>query len=167
MQVALCSNGLRAEVTFSLPERMSRMNQLHHILCVEDSMADLGLLMEAFVELDLPHNLYHVCDGEKAMAFLRREYEYATVPRPDLVVLDLNLPKKSGFEVLQEVSRDPNLRTLDFAVLTTVAREFDVKRSAPEMSVHFMIKPTEFHALVDVVRQLDGLLRGVRTLGAA
>lgn len=145
------------------------MNERHHILCVEDNMADLGLLMEAFVELDLKHHLHHVIDGEGAMSFLRREGQYVAEPRPHLVLLDLNLPRKSGFEVLLEVSRDPSLRGLEIAVLTTTARESDVNRAAGDLHVHFITKPVDFDAFVDVVRRVDVIVReaGRRCLGAA
>jgi len=135
------------------------MTERYHILCVEDNMADLGLLMEAFVELELKHHLHHVIDGEQAMGFLRREGEYHSAPRPHVVLLDLNLPRKSGFEVLQEVSRDPALRQLEIAVLTTTARESDVRNSAGDMSVHFVTKPMDFDSFVEVVRWIDALLK--------
>jgi two-component system, chemotaxis family, response regulator Rcp1 len=145
------------------------MNERHHILCVEDNMADLGLLMEAFVELDLKHHLHHVIDGEGAMSFLRREGQYEAEPRPQLLLLDLNLPRKSGFEVLFELSRDPSWRSLEIAVLTTTARESDVKRAAGDLHVHFITKPMDFDAFVDVVRRIDGIVceAGRRGIGAS
>lgn len=135
------------------------MTLQHHILCVEDNMADLGLLMEAFVELELRHYLHHVVDGEQAMSFLRREQEYSAEPRPDLVLLDWNLPRKSGFDVLQEISSDPRLKDLEIVVLTMMARESDVKRAAGDLLVHYIAKPVEFDAFVDVVRNIDKLVR--------
>lgn len=135
------------------------MVERHHILCVEDNMADLGLLMEAFVELGLQHHLHHVVNGEQAMAFLRREGEYQSAPRPHLVLLDLNLPRKSGFEVLQEIARDPVLRPLEIAILTTTARESDVRNAAGDMCVHFVTKPMDFDSFVEVVRWIDTLIQ--------
>lgn len=135
------------------------MAERYHILCVEDNMADLGLLMEAFVELDLQHHLHHVLDGEQALAFLRREGEYHATVRPDFVLLDLNLPRKSGFEVLQELACDPSLRRLEVAVLTTTAREVDVRNAAGDMNVHFVTKPVDFDAFVEVVRRIDALVQ--------
>jgi len=145
------------------------MGEKSHILCVEDNMADLGLLLEAFVELQLQHHLHHVLDGEKAMSYLRRQGEYEFEPRPSLVLLDLNLPRKSGFEVLQEVSRDPSLRNLEIAVLTTTARESDVKHAAGDLHVHFLNKPMDFDSFVDVVRRIDTIVREAdrRAIGAA
>jgi len=145
------------------------MANKHHILCVEDNMADLGLLLEAFVELELKHHLHHVLDGERAMSFLRREGEYVSEPRPNLMLLDLNLPRKSGFEVLHEVSRDPSLRNLEIAVLTTTARESDVMRAAGDLRVHFISKPMDFDAFVDVVRRIDTIVReaDLRNVGVA
>ena len=135
------------------------MGKARHILCVEDNMADLGLLMEAFLELGLEHRLHHVLDGELALRFLRREGEFATERLPDLVLLDLNLPRKSGFEVLQDISRDPGLRAVEIAVLTTTARESDVKRAAGEITVHFITKPMDFDAFLDVVRRIDSIVQ--------
>lgn len=86
-------------------------------------------------EVDL---LHHVIDGEQALAFLRREGEYHAMVLPDFVLLDLNLPRKSGFEVLPELAQDPSLRQLEVAVLTTTAREVDVRNAAGEMNVHFV-----------------------------
>ena len=145
------------------------MVEKSHILCVEDNMADLGLLLEAFVELQLKHHLHHVLDGEKAMSYLRRQGEYELEPRPNLILLDLNLPRKSGFDVLQEVSLDPSLRDLEIAVLTTTARESDVKRVAGNLHVHFLNKPMDFDAFVDVVRRIDTIVREAdrRTIGTA
>lgn len=142
------------------------MRKKHHILCVEDSMSDLGLLFEAFVELELQHHLHHVIDGEKALSFLRREGEYQAEPRPHLVLLDLNLPRKSGFEVLQEVSRDPALRCLEIAVFTSTARESDVRRFAGDLRVHYIAKPIDFDAFVDVVRSVDQLVCDIGTRDA-
>lgn len=134
------------------------MTERYHILCVEDNMADLGLLMEAFVELDLQHHLHHVIDGEKAMAFLRRDGDYQSAVRPHFVLLDLNLPRKSGFEVLQEIASEPLLRNIEIAVLTTTARESDVRNAAGGMNVHFITKPMDFDSFVEVVRRIDALV---------
>jgi two-component system, chemotaxis family, response regulator Rcp1 len=134
------------------------MGKARNILCVEDNMADLGLLMEAFLELGLEHRLHHVLDGELALAFLRQEGKFATERLPDLVLLDLNLPRKSGFEVLQDISRDPGLQALEIAVLTTTARESDVKRAAGDIPVHFITKPMDFDAFLDVVRRIDSIV---------
>ena len=137
------------------------MTEARRILCVEDNLADFGLLHEAFQELALDHLLDHVVDGECALAYLRRQGNFAATPSPDLMLLDLNLPKKSGFEVLQELSLDPAFQQLQIVILTTTARELDVKRAAGGLHIHFVTKPMDFDAFVDIVRQIDWLARNV------
>ncbi len=137
------------------------MTEARRILCVEDNLADFGLLKEAFLELELDHRLDHVVDGECALAYLRRQGKFAATPTPDLVLLDLNLPRKSGFEVLRELSSDPGFRRLQIVILTTTARELDVKRAAGDLQIHFITKPMDFDAFVDVVRHIDAIVRNV------
>jgi len=93
------------------------------ILLVEDSPDDADLMTEALREGDLPMTVSLVEDGEAALAFLRREGDYASVPRPDLVLLDLHLPRKNGFEVLGEMKQDPDLRRVPVVVLTSADSE--------------------------------------------
>ena len=124
------------------------------ILCVEDNEADVGLLLEALDELGVRCELHHVVDGERGLAFLRREGTYAAAPRVDLVLLDLNLPRKSGYEVLPGIAGDPELRALEVVVLTTTAREVDVTRAARGMAVRFFTKPVGFAAFVAIVRAI-------------
>ncbi|HRI62957.1 MAG TPA: response regulator [Polyangium sp.] len=137
------------------------MTGARRISCVEDNLADFGLLKEAFLDLELEHHLDHVVDGECALAYLLRQGKYAATPIPDLVLLDLNLPRKSGFEVLQELSKDPALQRLPIVILTTTARELDVKRAAGDLQIHFITKPMDFDAFLDVVRHIDAIVRGV------
>ena len=98
------------------------------ILLVEDNPADARLAVEALKDSKVRNNLHHVEDGVEAMRFVRRQQEFAHVPRPDLILLDLNLPRKDGREVLAEIKADPSLRTIPVVILTTSRAEQDADR---------------------------------------
>ena len=122
------------------------------ILLVEDSPTDAQLTMEALREDGLVNNIHHVEDGEQAMAFLRSEGSYAQVPRPDLILLDLNLPKKDGREVLAEIRADPQLKRLLVIVLTTSQDEQDVLNAYGLNANSYITKPVDFHQFIDVIK---------------
>ncbi len=125
------------------------------VLLVEDDPGDVLLIREAF-EHNKVHNTLHVAsDGEQALSFLRREDGHADAPRPDLILLDLNLPRKDGREVLAEVKADDNLRTIPVVVLTTSEAEEDILRSYDLHANAYVTKPVDFEAFIDVVRQID------------
>jgi CheY-like chemotaxis protein len=125
------------------------------VLLVEDDPGDVLLIREAFDDNKVANRLHVVSDGVEALAFMRREGEYADVPRPDLVLLDLNLPRKDGREVLQEVKGDETLRTIPVVVLTTSAAEEDVLRSYDLHANAYVTKPVDFDRFIGVVRQID------------
>jgi len=127
------------------------------LLCVEDNLGDLRLLREALEILELPHRLHHAADGEQALAYLRRA-QLGEEPWPDAVLLDLNLPRKSGVEVLVELGADPRLRALRVIVLTTAARERETIKSGQTHPVHFMVKPIDFDDFIEVVETIDLLI---------
>src|SRR5580700_9598822 len=99
------------------------------VLLVEDSPGDVRLTREAFKDAKVHINMHVASDGVEAMAFLRREGGYANAPRPDLILLDLNLPKKDGREVLSEIKENPALKSIPVVVLTTSGSEADILRS--------------------------------------
>jgi CheY-like chemotaxis protein len=125
------------------------------VLLVEDDPGDVLLIREAFEFNKVHNNLNVVSDGEQALAFLRREGEYAGALRPDLVLLDLNLPRKDGREVLAEVKQDPGLRTIPVVVLTTSEAEEDVLKSYQLHANAYVTKPVDFERFVSIVRQID------------
>jgi CheY-like chemotaxis protein len=125
------------------------------VLLVEDDPGDVLLIKEAFEFNKVFNNLHCVSDGEQALAFLRREGEYADAPRPDLVLLDLNLPRKDGREVLADVKADEALRTIPVVVLTTSEAEEDVLRSYQLHANAYVTKPVDFDRFIEVVRQID------------
>lgn len=130
-------------------------------LLVEDNPGDVRLTREALRDSKLANNLSVVGDGVEAMAFLRREGKYADAPRPDLVLLDLNLPRKSGAEVLAEIKTDPSLATIPVVVLTTSQAEEDVLRSYEMHANAYVTKPVDFERFGEIVRQIDEFFVGI------
>ncbi|GGM10182.1 response regulator [Deinococcus aerophilus] len=124
------------------------------ILLVEDNPADVLLTQEAFEEADFPHHLHHARDGVDALAFLRREQHYADVPRPDVVLMDLNMPRMSGLEVLDILKLDEELRNIPVIVLTTSRAESDIWRSYNLHANAYIPKPVSIGDFVEVVRSL-------------
>lgn len=125
------------------------------ILLVEDDPGDVLMTEEALAESKVANNLHVVADGEAAVAFLRREEPYADAPRPGLVLLDLNLPRMDGREVLAVIKEDADLRRIPVVVLTTSESEEDVLRSYDLHANAYVTKPVEFEQFVAVVRQID------------
>jgi CheY-like chemotaxis protein len=125
------------------------------VLLVEDDPGDVLMTREAFQDYKVHNQLHVVNDGEQAMAFLRQEGEYAGLPRPDLVLLDLNLPRMDGREVLQAIKSDPELSSIPVVVLTTSEAEDDVLRSYSLHANAYVTKPVDFERFIDVVRQID------------
>jgi two-component system, chemotaxis family, response regulator Rcp1 len=125
------------------------------ILLVEDNPADARLTREVFEGGRLTTHLNVVSDGEEAMAFLRREGRYSDSPRPKLVLLDLNLPRKDGREVLQELKSDPALCRIPVIVLTTSAAESDILHSYDLQANCFITKPLDLDEFFEVVRAIE------------
>ena len=125
------------------------------ILLVEDSPGDVRLTQEALREAKVLNNLSVVGDGAAAMKFLRREGEYAEAVRPDLVLLDLNLPKKDGREVLAEIKGDESLRRIPVVMLTTSNAEQDILKSYDLHANCFITKPVDMDQFVGLVRGIE------------
>jgi CheY-like chemotaxis protein len=125
------------------------------VLLVEDSPGDVRLTKEAFTDAKVHINLHVASDGAKAMAFLKREGEHANAPRPDLILLDLNLPKKDGREVLAEIKGDPKLQSIPVVILTTSSSEADILRSYQLHANCYITKPVGLEGFLTVVRSID------------
>jgi CheY-like chemotaxis protein len=125
------------------------------ILLVEDDPGDVLMTREAFEHHKIRNALHVVSDGVEALQFLRRERPFADAPRPGLILLDLNLPRKDGREVLGEIKQDPALRTIPVVVLTTSEAEEDILRSYDLHANAYVTKPVDFEKFVEVVRQID------------
>jgi len=125
------------------------------ILLVEDSLGDVRLTREAFKDAKVHINLHVASDGAEAMAFLGREGGHANAPRPDLILLDLNLPKRDGREVLKEIKESPTLKTIPVVVLTTSASEADVLGSYELHANCYITKPVDLEGFLKVVKSID------------
>ncbi|WP_433181283.1 response regulator [Actinoallomurus sp. CA-150999] len=125
------------------------------VLLVEDDPGDVVLTKEAFDDTGVRNKLSIVSDGEEAMRFLRREGDYTDAPRPDLVLLDLNLPRMDGRQVLGEIKADETLRTIPVVVLTTSEAEEDILRSYRLHANAYVTKPVDLDQFIRVVRQID------------
>jgi CheY-like chemotaxis protein len=125
------------------------------VLLVEDDPGDVLLIREAFEENKVANRLSVVSDGVEALRFLRKEGEYTDAPVPDLILLDLNLPRKDGREVLAETKADEQLRRIPVVVLTTSKAEEDVLRSYDLHANAYVTKPVDYERFMDVVRQID------------
>ena len=134
------------------------------ILLVEDNPGDVRLTREALKEGKVYSNLHTVKDGVEAMEFLRRQGKYSSVPRPDIILLDLNLPKKDGREVLQEIKTDEVLKRIPVVVLTTSKAEEDVLRTYNLHANCYVTKPVDLEKFMVVVKSIDVFWLTVVTL---
>jgi two-component system, chemotaxis family, response regulator Rcp1 len=125
------------------------------ILLVEDNPGDVLLTKEALTEGKVANNLAVAADGEEALAFLRREGKFAGASRPDLVLLDLNLPRKDGRDVLAEIKDDPDLRRIPVVVLTTSGAEEDIVKTYDLHANCYIRKPVDLQQFLQVVRAID------------
>ena len=131
------------------------MSKPIEILLVEDSAADARLTAEAFKESKIGNRLQLVKDGVEALAYLRREGSYAAAVRPDLILLDLNLPKKSGREVLADIKGDPELRRIPVVILTSSKAEEDIIKTYDLHANCFITKPVDLVQFMAVVRSIE------------
>jgi len=125
------------------------------ILLVEDNPGDVRLTMEALKDGKILNTLHVVADGVEAMAFLNREGTYADAPRPELILLDLNLPKKDGREVLAEIKRDRALKRIPVVILTSSAAEQDIVKSYNLYANCYITKPVDLDQFIGVVKSIE------------
>jgi two-component system, chemotaxis family, response regulator Rcp1 len=143
---------------------MIERNGPMEILLVEDNPGDVRLTKEALKEGKVYSNLHAVKDGVEAMEFLRREGRFRGVPRPDIILLDLNLPRKDGREVLQEIKSDESLKRIPVVVLTTSKAEEDVLRTYNLHANCYVTKPVDLEKFMVVVKTIDSFWLTVVTL---
>jgi len=125
------------------------------VLLVEDDPGDVMLTRDSFEDCHLGLNLHVASDGEEALSFLHRAGEFAGVPRPALILLDLNLPRRGGLEVLAELKADDDLRAIPVVVLTTSQAEADIARSYELHANAYVIKPIDAAKFADAIKQID------------
>ena len=143
---------------------MVNENRPVEILLVEDNPGDVRLTKEALKEGKVYSNLHTVKDGVEAMEYLRKQGKYAAVPRPDIILLDLNLPRKDGREVLEEIKSDSSLKRIPVVVLTTSKAEEDVLRTYNLHANCYVTKPVDLEKFMVVVKTIDSFWLTVVTL---
>jgi len=126
-----------------------------NVLLVEDDEGDALIIREAFEYYKIRNRLTVVTDGDQAMQFLRQAGPYAGMPRPGLILLDVNLPRRNGLEVLAELKADPDLLLIPVVMLTTSQAEEDILRSYALHANAFVTKPVDFENFIDAIRQID------------
>jgi CheY-like chemotaxis protein len=129
--------------------------ELVDVLLVEDDPGDVLMTREAFEHHRIRNNLHVVSDGEQAMLFLRKSGDYADAPTPGLILLDLNLPRRNGLEVLAELKADSNLLSIPVVILTTSQAQEDILRSYSLHANAYISKPVDFDKFTGVIRQID------------
>ena len=134
---------------------MSELGKPVEILLVEDNPGDARLAREALKDSKIRNSLSHVEDGVEALAFLRQQGDYAAAPRPDLILLDLNLPRKDGREVLAEIMQDPDLKRIPVVILTISKDEEDVLKSYSLHANCFITKPIDLGQFMKVVKSIE------------
>jgi CheY-like chemotaxis protein len=134
------------------------------VLLVEDDDGDVLMTKEAFDHYKIHNRLHVVHDGEQALQFLRKTGPYADVPRPGLILLDVNLPRRSGLEVLAELKQDPDLLLIPVVMLTTSRGQEDVVRSYSLHANAFVTKPVDFEHFIDAIRQIDNFFLSLVSL---
>jgi len=133
----------------------ARPPQSVDILLVEDNPGDVRLIQEALQDGKLLNRVSTVTDGQKALAYLRKEGSYAQATRPDLILLDLNIPRKDGREVLAEIKADPHLRSIPVVIVTSSQAEEDILRSYNTHANCYVTKPVDLEKFVAVVRAIE------------
>ncbi len=135
--------------------RRSQGGRAVEILLVEDNPADVRLTIEVFKDSRITNHISVVTDGEEALAFLRKRGKYVDEPRPDLVLLDLNLPKKDGREVLGEIKAAPELKTIPVIVLTTSDADQDVWKAYDSGVNSYITKPVDLEQFIGICRSIE------------
>ncbi|MBC7474079.1 MAG: response regulator [Candidatus Sericytochromatia bacterium] len=125
------------------------------ILLVEDNLADIRLTKEVLKDSKVSNNIHPVMDGVEAISFLKKEGKYQNVPRPDLILLDLNLPKKDGREVLEEIKKDDKLKRIPVVILTTSKAEQDIIKSYNLHANCYITKPVNLEQFITIVEAIE------------
>jgi CheY-like chemotaxis protein len=128
------------------------MDKYFEILLIEDNLGDVRIAIEAFKESKIPVNVNHVTDGIKAFDFLKKASEYKNKPTPDLILLDLNLPKISGFEILSKLKSNDDLKQIPIVIFTTSHTQEDIEKCYKLGANSFISKPIDLDSFIDTIR---------------
>jgi CheY-like chemotaxis protein len=131
------------------------MSDTVHILLVEDHPADIALTRKAFGRVSTPNRLHVVLDGRECMAFLQKTGRYPDAPRPDLILLDLNMPRMGGLEVLEAIDKSPDLWTIPVTILTTSAFPPDVQKAYALRVNSYVVKPVKYSDFLSLIQSLE------------
>lgn len=137
-----------------MSQKRSKLEPIE-ILLVEDSEADVELVTEAFEEAKIPNNMHVAADGVAALDFLRKQGQYSDAPTPDLVLLDLNMPRMNGHEALEEIKKDEALKHIPVMVLTTSDDSRDILYSYQRFASCYITKPVDFDEFIDMVKAIE------------
>jgi len=129
--------------------------KIFKILLIEDNVADIRLIMEALKSFKTKKDIYHVKDGIEAICFLKQQEQYKDSPRPDIVILDLNLPIKNGFEVLKEIKEDKNIKNVPVVVLSTSNLQDDINKSYLLQASCYITKPIELDDFIKALKKIE------------
>jgi two-component system, chemotaxis family, response regulator Rcp1 len=147
-----------------IQEKLKINPKTQNILLVEDNPGDILLTMEAFKEVAIPHELNAVNDGVDAVSYLKRTGKFVDAVRPDIIFLDINLPKKNGFEVLAEIKQDPDLKHIPVIILSTSASKHDIQKAYELHANCYLIKPVELEDFFRVIRSLENFWFNVASI---
>lgn len=137
-----------------MSEEIRASKRPFHILLVEDNVEDIYMTQEAMKESSIPYSLNVVRDGEEAMSYLLRQGKYADIVQPDIILLDLNLPRKNGLEVLKEIKDNPDLRCIPVIALSTSSAQDDIQRACDLKANCYIIKPINFDKFLKVIKSI-------------
>lgn len=141
--------------------KRDRFAKMIDILLVDDSAGDIRLAMEALKESKVCNTVYTVSDGVEAMAFLRHEGKYKDMPRPDLILLDLNMPRKDGRETLAEIKQDPDLKSIPVVILTVSSSDEDIIKAYNLYANCYITKPIDLDQFTQVVASIEDFWFGI------
>ena len=139
-------------------------SRIIEILLVDDDLEDIRLMVEGLKQMTTSYNLNFAHDGMEALDFLRRQGKFPAAPRPDIILLDLNMPRKDGREVLAEIKQDLDLKVIPVVVLTTSADEDDLRNSYHSGANSFVTKPADLQQFMNVVKAIEDFWFGISTL---
>lgn len=140
---------------FEQIKHRKNFNRALEILLVEDNIGDIRLIQECFKEINSPHHLHIARDGQEALDFLYHQGKYKEAPLPDLIILDINLPKKNGHLVLEEIKKDKNLEFIPVIIFSSSSDEKDIFRAYELYANSYIVKPHDYSEFLEIIHKID------------